>query len=100
MSKRTVLTILALPSSVNVRCAKLGLVLVGMVEFFDAVVCLLASIAFWALSTFDDVGAHLGLVGAERSTLVLLLVVIVWAALKVMGTGIDSARLHLEQRQI
>lgn len=98
--ERAVLPVLALARPVNIGGAKLCLVLVWVVEFFDAVVRLLAGVAFGAVSPFDDVSAHLRLIGAQGPALVLLLVVVVGAALKVVGVRIDAARLHLEERQI
>jgi hypothetical protein len=60
--KTTIVSILALTSFINEGSAKLGLVLVGVIEFLHSVVGFFAFFTFGALSIFKDVLALLRLI--------------------------------------
>ena len=76
--------------------AKLGLVLLRMIEGFDAVVSLGAELPFWALISLR-VTAHLRRVGTKHAPLILLMVV---EALLLVMTSLTSARLRLEDSKV
>ena len=76
--------------------AKLGLVLLGMIEGFDAVMGLGAELPFRALISLR-VTAHLRRVGTKRAPLILLMVV---EALLLVMTALTSARLRLEDSKV
>ena len=76
--------------------AKLGLVLLGMIEGFDAVVSLGAELPFWTLISLR-VTAHLRRVGTKHAPLILLMVV---EALLLVMTSLTSARLRLEDSKV
>ena len=85
MCERAILAVLTFPRLVYIRGTELGLILVWMIEFFNPVVSLLASIALGAISVLGNIVADLRLIGTQGSPLVLLLVMIVRTPLEIVA---------------
>ena len=100
MRERAVVAILALASALGVRRAELRFVLVRVVELLDTVVRLGARVAAGTGTVGGDCGTDFGLVGTERTALVLLLVVVVRTSLQIVRVRVLLARRQLEQRQV
>lgn len=62
MGKWTILTILTFIRTINIGGAKLGLVFVRVIEFFNSVMSFLALLSFMAFFAFSGKMAHFGLV--------------------------------------
>ena len=100
MCKRTIVTILAFPCSIDIGCTKLCLVLIRMIELFHSVVSFLAFVAFRAISSSGNMMTHFWLITAKGSSLILFLIVIVWTPFKVVAVWINLARCYFEKCQI
>lgn len=96
MRERTKVPIVTFALAIKIGRAKLCLVLVWMVELLDSVVRLVAVVPVWAVLMLVNVRAFLGLVETERSSPVLLVVVIEGAALEVVSKRITGARHRLK----
>ncbi len=79
MCETTIVSIFAFTSFVDKGCAKLGLVLVRVIEFFNPVVRFFAFLTLRAFPIFQDVLALFRLIRSKRSSLVLFLIMIKWA---------------------
>lgn len=75
--KRTILPILALIRLVYVGRAEFGFVLVWVVKLLNPVVGFLTGIPLLAFLSFSHVRAHFWLVGSQRASLILFLVVVI-----------------------
>lgn len=100
VSERAVLPIFAFLGPIDVGGAELRLVFVRVVKLLYPVVGLLAELSLGALSVLGYEVAHLGLIGAERPSLILLLVMVVGTPLQVVATRVDLAGLDLEQGEV
>ena len=88
MSERAEVPILAFPSSINVRRAEFGFILIRVIKFLYSIVSFLAIVPIHAFFTLCCIVAHLGLVRSQWSSLVFFLIMIVWATLQIMAVGI------------
>lgn len=100
MGKWTVFSILTFTCAINIWWAKLGFILIRMVEFFNSIMSLLACVTIRTILTFSSKLTHFRLVYAERSPLIFLLIVIVRTSFQVMAIGIYLARLDFKHCQI
>lgn len=62
---------------IEIATAKLSLIFVWMVEFFDAVVSLITLITEWAFLMVLDIPALLRLVETQRPSSVLLIIMVI-----------------------
>jgi len=100
MSEGAIVTIFALPSTVNVGCTELGLVFIWMIKFFYAIVRFRAVIASRTFPSFGYQMTHFRLICAERPPLILFLIVIVRTSLQVVTVRINFAGVYLEYSQV
>jgi hypothetical protein len=80
MCKGTKVSVFTFTCSFNIRCTELSLVLIWMIKFLNSIMSLLTVVSVYAFLTPESLSTHFRLIRSQRSSLILLLVVIIRAS--------------------
>lgn len=94
--KWTIIPIFTLTCTIYVRRTEFRFILIRVIELFYSVMSFCAKISIGTLFSLCNVLAHFRLISSQRSSLIFLLIMIIWTSFEVVGVRISFARKNFE----